>query len=139
MASGHSFKLKVYDGSSYNELGGQRETSLNRSVDEYDSTNKDTAQWHQGTPSIRNFTFSVSGVLEDESDTAWGDLEDAYEASADADRTVKIQIDTPAGNTYTGHANITSLNIDGPHDGDMEYSVELQGTYDSDDGGVVKA
>lgn len=127
--TGATFVLKVYDGGTYNTLAGQRSTTLNRGTDEADATDKDSSEYHEGLPTIRNWSFDASGIVE-EADTALVDLEDAWTNNTK----IQVQIETPAGNTYTGEATVTQLNYEGPHDDVLSYSVSLVGS-----GSLVKA
>ena len=115
-------------GSSFNELTGQRSTVLSRTIDKADATNKDSNNWEESVPIIRHWSISCSGVLDDEADLAYVDLESAYHAAGAAVAQVEARVTMPSGTTYTGTANIDSLDVDGPHDGVMTYSVELSGT-----------
>ena len=122
--TGLTFLLSVDEGGAvYNTLGGQRSTGFERTTDEADATDKDSGEWHEGIPTTRNWVFNADGVLE-EGDTAYGDLEDAWMNNVQ----ISVRITTPGGSTYTGTATVTQLNLDGPYDDVLSYSVTLQGT-----------
>lgn len=115
-------------GSSFNEFAGQRNTVLTRSIDKADSTNKDSDNWEESVPIIRHWSITVTGVLVDETDVAYVDLESAYHAAAAAVAQVECEVTMPSGTTYTGTANLDDLTVEGPHDGIMTVSVELSGS-----------
>jgi TP901-1 family phage major tail protein len=120
--TGVTFLLSVDQGGAvYNTLAGQRSTTLNRSTDEADATDKDNPSWHIGLATIRNWSFDAEGVLA-ESDVAWVDLEDAWLANA----TISVRITQPDATTWTGDATVATLNADGPHDDILSYSVSLR-------------
>ena len=122
--TGVSFLLSVHDGAAtYNTLASQRSTTFNRGQDEADGTTKDDSGWHVGVPTIRNWSFDAEGVLT-ESDTAYGDLDDAYMSGV----AINCRITTPDATTYTGSCTVSALNIDGPHDDALTYTVTLTGS-----------
>ena len=115
-------------GSSFNELGGQRSTVLSRSIDKADATNKDSDNWEESVPIIRHWSIAVNGVLEDETDAAYVDIESAYHAAAAAVAQIECKVTMPSGRNYIGTAHIDTLDTDGPHDGVMTYSIALSGS-----------
>lgn len=123
------FVLSVKTNGSYETLAEQTSTGLLRSLDEADATSKDSLQWHEGLPVIRNWSFECeANLIED--DAALLALEDDYDNLTLAD----VRITTPAANTYTGQATVETLDMDGPHDGIVSVSIVLKGS-----GALVKA
>lgn len=112
-ASGVDFIVQVNTGTPvspvWTTVGGQRNATLNRSMDEEDRTTKDSSGWHEGEPSIRHWSIDFDALLL-ESDAGYAELEDAYNNK----EKVHVRVRTPAGNTYTGYAILTDLTMEGP-------------------------
>jgi len=124
--SGVTFLIQVNTGTettTWTAVGGQRGATLNRSVDEADVTSKESLGWHEGLPTIKNWSIDFDGlVIED--NTAYKRLETAYMNN----EVLQVQVITPAGNKYSGKAFLTDFSIDAPYDDAMTYSGTLQGT-----------
>lgn len=123
--TGVAFLIKIFDSgtSSFKTVAGQRSGKLTRAVKDADSTSKDSAGWDENLPTFRSWQIDFGSLLL-ETDTAFGDLETAYQNNAQ----IQVQVLTPAGHTYTGLATLTSLAIDGPHDNVAAISGTLKGT-----------
>ena len=104
-------------------VAGQRGATLNRGVDVADLTSKMSLGWHEGAPTIRNWSIDFDGlVIED--DEAYKLLEAAYMDG----EILQVEVVTPAGNKYSGNAFLTDFPIDAPYDDAMTYTGTLQGT-----------
>lgn len=124
--TGANFLLYVENSGSpgtYRKLGGQRDTAMQRTVDEVNLTSKDSAGWHEGAPVIRNWGARATIVI-DETDAAYGDLETAFTNLTKPN----VRITTPAGNNYTGAATVTELSLDGPYNDAFICTVVLKGS-----------
>jgi len=117
--------IDVAGGSSFSVLGQDQGLSVSFTTDKADATTKDSLNWEENISTIRHVSVSGNGVL-DETDTAWGKLLTAYFTTAGPAQ-VEIQITTPGAVTFTGLANIDSLDYDGPHDGTLNFSIALSG------------
>jgi len=125
--TGVTFLIQVNTGTESNPtwtaVGGQRGATLNRSVDEADVTSKESLGWHEGLPTIKNWSIDFDGLVV-EDDEAYKLLEAAYMES----EILQVQVTTPAGNKYSGKAFLTDFPIDAPYDDAMTYTGTLQGT-----------
>lgn len=122
--AGTDFKLSVDNGSgTYNDLAGQRSTTLNRGVDTGDSTSKDSNAWSEELPVIRNWSMDVEAVWI-EGDTALVDLEDAYMNN----NQISCRITTPGGTTYTGTCTVSDFTWEAPHDDIVTATITLNGS-----------
>jgi len=128
-SSGKDYRLAIYDGSTMQTLGQEVSTSVSFDIDRADATNKDSGNWSEGEQTIRSMSVDSSGVT-NESDTAYGDLEDHYFN----DTKPKFRLTSPAGTTYTATGTLDSFTQDGAHDGVFSYSVSI-----TSDGAVTKA
>lgn len=121
--SGVNFVLEVSDGvGGWNQLAGQRSTTLNRTGEAADATSKDQSAWYVSVPTVRNWGMDAECVAI-EGDTALDDLEDAYMSGVEID----VRITTPASTVYSGNATVTDMTMEGPHDDVLSISVSLQG------------
>lgn len=123
--------VAITDGAMTNlrTLAGGRSDTLNRGSDEADATDKDSAGFHEGLPTIRNWSFDFSHALV-EGDTGVLDLERAWLGNSQ----IQAVIVTPSANTWTGPGTLTSFNMEGPHDDIMILDGSMQGS-----GPLVKA
>jgi len=125
--TGVTFVIQVNTGTEtapeWKSVAGQRGANLNRSVDEADLTSKDSLGWHEGAPTIKNWSIDFDGLVV-EDDEAYKLLEAAYMES----EILQVQVTTPAGNKYSGKAFLTDFPIDAPYDDAMTYTGTLQGT-----------
>lgn len=107
-----------------NLLGGQRSTTMSRTIDKADATNKDSDNWEESVPIIRHWSMSVPGfVVADETDTALEALKQAYINNLPLDVLLKM----PSGNQYEGIAHLDNYDKEGPHDGVFTASLEVSG------------
>ena len=107
-----------------NLLGGQRSTTMTRTIDKADATTKDSNNWEESVPIIRHWSMSVPGfVVADETGAAIEALKVAYINKLDLDVLLKM----PSGNQYEGIAHLDSFDKDGPHDGVFNASLEVSG------------
>jgi predicted secreted protein len=111
-------------GASYNDLTGQTDGTLTLTGTTVDCTVKSDAGVSTFLQSREEWTFDASGRLDDETDTAWVDLYDAWNAQT----SVSCRFTTPGAITWTGSVIVTSIETTGPEDDILSYSVSLQGT-----------
>lgn len=109
----------------FNTVAGQRGASMPRTMDEIDSTNKDSSGWHEGIPSIRNWSLEFDNLIIEN-----GEALEALEAAYITVRKVHVRMQTPAGHTYTGIATLTEFNWSGPHDDVFAATGSLKGSGD---------
>jgi predicted secreted protein len=117
--SGINFTLSV----AASILGGQRNVTLNFNTDLIDVTSRDDNWWMTHLPGLRSWTIDFDGLyLED--DAAEQALEDAYMNHT----ALAVIVTTPAGNTYTGSAILTSYTFEGPYSAESVSSGTLNGS-----------
>lgn len=104
-------------------LAAGRTNTINRGTDEADLTSKDSNGYHEGLPTIRNWSFDFTHLLV-ESDASLADLENAYTLNLP----LQVRMQTPAGNNYRGVGHLTSFNWEGPHDDMATASGTITGT-----------
>lgn len=125
--SGVSFLIKVNTGTiaspTYTTVGGQRNVTLSLGTDEIDVTDKASGNWHEGLPSIRNWSLEGDGLLVQD-DAGLQELEDAYMNQ----EKIKVQLLTASGKTYTGDAILTDFSYEGPYDDAATASYTLTGS-----------
>lgn len=107
----------------FNTLAGQRGASMPRTMDEIDSTNKDSSGWHEGIPSTRNWSLEFDNLIIEN-----GEALEALEAAYITVRMVHVRMRTPTGHTYTGVATLTEFNWSGPHDDVFAATGSLKGS-----------
>lgn len=125
--SGVSFIVQVNTGTDaapvWTAVGGQREATLNMSTDEIDTTSKDSQGWHEGLPSLRNWSLDFDALLI-QGDAGLEALENAFMNQTQ----VQVRLATPSGATYTGKATLTDFSYEAPYDGEATASGSLTGT-----------
>lgn len=125
--TGVDFLIKVNTGTEgapvWTVVAGQRDATLSMGTDEVDITSKDSGGWHEGIPSVRNWSIDFDALLI-EGDAGLSALEDAYMSKTQ----VQVQLATPANNTYTGKATLTDFSYAAPYEGEATASGSLTGT-----------
>lgn len=125
--SGVDFIVQVNTGTDaapvWTPVGGQRGATLNMSTDEIDVTSKDSNNWHEGLPSIRNWSLDFDALLI-QGDAGLTALENAFMGQTQ----VQVRLATPSGSTYTGKATLTDFSYEAPYDGEATASGSLTGT-----------
>lgn len=131
--SGVSFLVAINTGSAatpvWSTIGGQRDATLNLNTGEFDSTTKDSSNWHEGLVGIRDWDITFGNLLS-ETDTGLAELETAFMDNAQ----VQVRLTTAATNTYTGTATLTNYAIGMPYNDVVTASGTLKGS-----GALVKA
>ncbi|MBY6278015.1 phage tail tube protein [Symbiobacterium thermophilum] len=111
------------DGSpNWKPVGGQRGATLSESVDTIETTHKASGGYKQYEAGLVDWTISCDGVYIPD--------DDGYKALVDALRQrkkVKVRWQEAGQTAYEGLAIVTSRDLEGPHDGEATYSMELQG------------
>jgi len=122
---GKDLLIKIGDGASpevFTTVAGLRATQLSFNATNVDVTNADSAdQWRELLTGggVKSAAISGSGVFKDAaSDSA---LRSAFFAQTTPD----FQIVIPSFGTITGPFKITSLQYDGPYDGELKLSLSL--------------
>jgi len=106
-----------------NELGGQRNATLNRSAELIEVTDKSsTGQWKENLAGFKEWSIDCDGLYV-VSDTAYGALVTAFNAGNAI--TVTLSDGTL---TYTGSGYITDFPLEAPYDDALTYSVSITGT-----------
>ena len=119
--SGINFTLSL--GGVPDILGGQRNVTMNWSMETIDKTSRDSEMWYEYLAGLRGWTIDFDGLfLED--DDAEQVLEDAWINQT----TIAIILTTPAGNTYSGTCFLTSYSFTGPYSAESTATGTLQGT-----------
>jgi len=131
--TGISFIVAVNTGTSgspvYTDVGGQRNATLNLNLGEAITTSKDSSNWEESIPTVRDWGIDFDSILL-EADAGYAELEDKY-----FNRTsLQVRLTTAAANTYIGLCNLSNLSMDTPHDSEASISGSLKGT-----GPLVKA
>lgn len=127
--SGVDIILRVNEGTeeapSWKEVAFQRGATLNRSADTIDVSYKGTGAWKAYVAGMKEWSIDADGMYVFGAE-GFEALEDAFE-----NRTV-IQveiIDTylDSGEGFTGNAFIVDFPVEAPYDGELTYSITLQG------------
>lgn len=106
-----------------NQLGGQRNATLNRSAELIDVTDKTSAnQWKENLSGFKEWSIDCDGLYI-VSDTAYGALVTAFNAGTAV--TVTLGDGTL---TYSGSGYITDFPLEAPYDDGLTYSVSITGT-----------
>jgi len=124
---GVSFLFQVNTGTDaspvYTTLAGGRGATLTMDVDEIDITTKDSANWHEGLPSIRSWSMDGDGLLLEDQAT-YDKLRNMFLNNTQ----LKVQILTPGNKKFTGKATLKSITIEGPHDDALSISYSVAGS-----------
>lgn len=125
--SGASFLVKINTGTDaspvWTTVAGQRDATLKMGIDEIDVTSKDSAGWHEGLPSIRNWSVDFDALLI-EADAGQVAVEAMYLNKTQ----VKLEILTAAAVTYIGKATLTDLSYGMPNEGEATFAGTFTGT-----------
>lgn len=125
--SGVGFLVKINTGTDaspvWTTIAGQRDATLNMAMDEIDVTNKDSLSWHEGLPTIRNWSIDFDAL------TTQGDAGQVAVENMFINKTqVKVQVLTASGMTYDGKATLTDLSYGMPHEGEATFGGTFTGT-----------
>lgn len=125
--SGVAFLIKVNTGTEaspvWTAVAGQRNGTLNLSMDTIDVTSKDSAAWTERLAGLREWSIDFDGLLI-EGDAGLQELEDAYMNH----EKVQVQFVTPTGVKYQGDAFLTDFSYEAPYGGEATASGTLSGT-----------
>ena len=104
-------------------VGGQRNSSLNRSADSVDVSHKTSGGWKSTRAGLRSWSIDLDGLvlLQDAG-------VEALETAFNEGKEVHVKFKYPDGKYRDGWAAITELSIDTPHDGEASVSGKLEGT-----------
>lgn len=104
-------------------LGGQRNVTMNWSMETIDKTSRDSANWYEYLPGLRGWTIDFDGLfLED--DTAEENLESAWLNHT----SLAIILTTPAAVAYNGTCYLTAFSFTGPYSAESTATGTLQGS-----------
>ena len=103
-------------------IGGQRNSSLNRSADSIDVSHKTSGGWKSTMAGLRSWGIDLDGLvlLQDEG------LE-ALELAFNTSKNVHVKFEYPDGKFRTGWAAVTDFSLDTPHDGEASLKGTLEG------------
>lgn len=107
----------------YTAILGQKGCTLSIGTDTTDTTTKDSGNWSENAVTYNNWSVSFDGLLK-ETDPALT----AVRTEQKAGNQVLVQVEMPDGSKQEGLASITSFEIDAPHDDEVSYSCELEGS-----------
>lgn len=107
---------------SYKPIAAQRGATLNINTETLDISSKDSGGWKEAVAGQTSWSIEADGLLT-EDDLAYKKLEDAIMER----ETVKVQLQTKAGNKYEGMAVITSSSLEAPYDDVATYSLSFEG------------
>lgn len=104
-------------------VGGQRGATLSESRETIDVTHKASGGYKEYEYGDGEWSISCDGVLIPD-DTAYKALVDAMRQ----EKKVKVRWQEEGTATFEGLALVTSRDLEGPYDGEANYSMELQGS-----------
>lgn len=112
------------DDTTYVEVDGINDASLQRLVDLLDTTDfKDTSGAHTRIAGLKDTSVSLSGDWEP-ADTGWLKAETAYSSGA----TLYVKVLLNGTNGYKAPFKVESIELSGGVDGKCEVSISCQGT-----------
>jgi predicted secreted protein len=118
--------LQVSDGTSpgvFTTLAGQRDTSLGRTSEPIDVTDKASGDWREFLAGPLDMTVNASGVAD------WPDTAglEALRVKFEANESVECRILlNNSGDYYQANFSILDLSIQGRFDGATEYTLQLR-------------
>ena len=106
----------------YTTIAGLRSTSITHNEETVDVTSKDSSQVREllAGAGIYSVTISGSGILTDSSSLT------TLESAMNARDFHNFQVVVAGFGTYEGEFALTSLEISGEHNGEVQYSVTLE-------------
>ncbi len=106
----------------YTTIAGLRSTSITHNEETVDVTSKDSSQVREllAGAGIYSVTISGSGILTDSSSLT------TLESAMNASDFHNFQVVVADFGTYEGEFALTSLEISGEHNGEVQYSVTLE-------------
>lgn len=106
----------------YTTIAGLRSTSITHNEETVDVTSKDSSQVREllAGAGIYSVTISGSGILTDSSSLT------TLEGAMNATDFHNFQVVVADFGTYEGEFALTSLEISGEHNGEVQYSVTLE-------------
>lgn len=106
----------------YTTIAGLRSTSITHNEETVDVTSKDSSQVREllAGAGIYSVTISGSGILTDSSSLT------TLEGAMNASDFHNFQVVVADFGTYEGEFALTSLEITGEHNGEVQYSVTLE-------------
>lgn len=125
---GREMIIKLGNGASpqtFTLIAGLRDTTLTISDTEVDITTKEDVGYRKLLEGriIKSMAVSGTGVFKD--DTVFNTLRAAMDSGTHYDYQIIVPGDNAAGGTFEGAFRITSLEISGAHDGEVQYSISL--------------
>lgn len=105
------------------KVGGQRGATLNRSRETIETTTKDSSQgFREKEAGLAEWSIDADGLFL-ETDAGLQILEDAFMNG----EKLLARFQTAAGNKYEGFTILTDYPIEAPYDGEVTYSITLEG------------
>lgn len=103
-------------------VGGQRGSSLGRTADSIDLSNKTTSGWKSIKAGLRGWSIDLDSlvVLQDAGMQA---LEEAFMGGLE----INIKLEYPNGTIQTGWGSLTDFSMETPHDGEASLKGTIEG------------
>lgn len=123
---GKDYLLSVNTGtvavSKWVPVAGQRNTTMNRSAEEIDCSDKTSGGWKVTLAGLRSWSMEMENVavLDDEGAEA---VDFAYNNGKE----LHCRLDCPNGDAYIGWGSVTECNIDTAHDDVASISATING------------
>jgi TP901-1 family phage major tail protein len=125
-AVGKDFLLYVNTGTvavpTWTLVGGQRNAPLNQEAEEIDTSHKTSGGWKTSKVGLIGWSIDLDGLV------LLNDLGiEALKTAFRERKSINIKFEYPDKRYQTGWANVTSFNIEPPHDGEASISGTLNG------------
>jgi TP901-1 family phage major tail protein len=109
-------------------IGGQRNAPLNQEAEEIDTSHKTSGGWKTSEVGLIGWSIDLDGLV------LLQDLGiEALRTAFRARKSINIKFEYPDKKYQTGWANVTSFNIEPPHDGEASISGTLNGNGELSD------
>lgn len=103
-------------------VAGQRDATLNRSMESIDITAKDNYGWADTLDGVKEWSIDFDWLYS-QTDTGVAKLEDAY---TNGDQ-VNVQVTTPGADVYSGLGYVTELTMEMPYEDAAMFSGTITG------------
>lgn len=123
---GKDYLLSVNTGTNdvpvWSQVGGQRSTSLNKSAEEIDGSDKTTGGWKITKAGLRSWSMELESVvvLDDKGADA---IDYAFENGVE----INCRVEYPNGDVFEGWGSVTECSIEAPHDDVATISATING------------
>ena len=103
-------------------IGGQRNSSLGRTADSIDLSNKSNNGWKSFKPGMRGWSLDLDGLIV-LSDSGFAAMEYAFQNGKE----LHCQMKYPDGTVQEGWGGLTDFSLDTPHDGEASLKGTIEG------------